>query len=60
LQNFPPDQNREITISGRAENVDRAYRMVTDLVNGDPGSAQQVIQKVLGSVGGLGGEPEWS
>lgn len=51
-QNFPPEVNREITISGKADCVDRAYRMVCDLISGDPGSAQQVIQKVLGSVSG--------
>ncbi|KAF5831863.1 hypothetical protein DUNSADRAFT_12518 [Dunaliella salina] len=69
-QNFPPDQNREITISGRADCVDRATRMVNDLVSGDPASAQQVIQKygvgttrtidcpksVVGRVIGKGGE----
>lgn len=28
-QNFPPEQNREITISGKADAVDRAYQMVS-------------------------------
>jgi far upstream element-binding protein len=52
LQNFPPDHPRVVSITGKADCVDRAVRMVTDLINGEPGSAQQVIQKVLGSVSG--------
>jgi hypothetical protein len=50
MQNFPPDANRIITITGKADAVERAVKMVQDLMTGDPGTAQQVIQKVLGTV----------
>lgn len=53
LQNFPPDANRIITITGKGDAVERAVKMVQDLMTGDPGTAQQVIQKVLGTVSGL-------
>lgn len=45
-QNFPEGHPREITISGRADAVERASKMVTELISGEPGSAQAVIQKV--------------
>ena len=49
-QNFPPEQNRVITVTGKMDAVERAVKMINDLVSGEPGSAQQVIQKVLGTV----------
>jgi far upstream element-binding protein len=45
-QDFPDGQDRVVSITGRADSVDRAVNMVQDLINGTPGSAQAVIQKV--------------
>jgi hypothetical protein len=60
LQNFPPDANRIITITGKADAVERAVKMVQDLMTGDPGTAQQVIQKVLGTVSSTCWQPQGS
>lgn len=45
-QNFPQGVPRKVKISGKPESVQKAVKMVTDLINGEPGSAQVVIQKV--------------
>lgn len=45
-QNFPQGVPRKVKITGQPEAVDRAVNMVTELINGEPGSAQKVIQKV--------------
>lgn len=44
-QNFPDGVPRKVNVSGVPDAVDRAVRMVTELINGEPGSAQAVIQK---------------
>jgi len=44
-QNFPDGVPRKVNISGRSDAVERAVKMVTELINGEPGSAQQIIQK---------------
>lgn len=45
-QNFPEGQPRRVNISGRPDSVERAVKMVTELISGEPGSAQSIIQKV--------------
>lgn len=45
-QDFPEGVDRQITVSGRQEAVDRAARMIRELIAGEPGSAQAIIQKV--------------
>ena len=45
-QNFPEGHPRKVNISGRADAVERASRMVTELIQGEPGSATAIIQKV--------------
>lgn len=44
-QDFPDGVDRQITVSGRQEAVDRAARMIRELIAGEPGSAQTIIQK---------------
>ncbi|CAD7697243.1 unnamed protein product [Ostreobium quekettii] len=44
-QNFPQGVPRKVKITGQPDAVDRAVKMVTELINGEPGSAQKVIQK---------------
>jgi far upstream element-binding protein len=46
-QNFPEGQPRRVNISGRPEAVERAVKMVSELISGEPGSAQSIIQKVF-------------
>ena len=46
-QNFPEGHPRKVNISGRADAVERASRMVTELIQGEPGSATAIIQKVM-------------
>ncbi|GMH43569.1 hypothetical protein BSKO_11491 [Bryopsis sp. KO-2023] len=67
-QNFPQGVPRKVKISGKPEATQKAKKMVTDLINGEPGSAQVVIQKyganrsldcpkaMVGRVIGKGGE----
>lgn len=45
-QDFPPDQNRQVIIQGPDMAVERAVLMVNELMHGEPGSAQAVIQRV--------------
>ena len=45
-QSFPDGVPRKVIITGRSEAVDRAAKMVTELIAGEPGSAQAIIQKV--------------
>lgn len=45
-QDFPPEVPREVVITGKAEAVERAELMVQELIHGEPGSAQTVIQRV--------------
>lgn len=45
-QNFPEGHPRKVNISGRGDAVDRASKMVTELIQGEPGSATAIIQKV--------------
>ena len=45
-QNFPEGHPRKVNISGRPEAVERASKMIDELINGEPGSAQAIIQKV--------------
>lgn len=45
-QNFPEGQNRVVNIKGRTDAVERATKMVQELIQGEPGSAQAIIQKV--------------
>ncbi len=50
-QNFPEGQPRKIVIQGRPEACRRASTMVSELINGEPGSAQAIIQRVCQEVG---------
>lgn len=45
-QNYPEGEPRKINVSGRPEAVERASKMIDELINGEPGSAQAIIQKV--------------
>lgn len=45
-QNFPEGVPRKVNVSGRPDAVDRAVKMISELINGEPGSAQAIIQKV--------------
>ena len=45
-QNYPEGQPRRVNITGRQDAVDRAAKMVQELISGEPGSAQSIIQKV--------------
>lgn len=45
-QNFPEGVDREITCKGPADAVERAVKMINELMAGEPNSAQAVIQKV--------------
>lgn len=46
-QNFPEGEMRKVNITGRQDSVERASKMVDELISGEPGSAQAIIQKVL-------------
>lgn len=45
-QNYPEGEPRRVNISGRPDAVERAVKMVSELISGEPGSAQSIIQKV--------------
>jgi far upstream element-binding protein len=45
-QNFPEGHPRSVNIKGRPDAVERASKMVSELIQGEPGSAQAIIQKV--------------
>ena len=45
-QNFPEGEMRKVNITGRLDSVERASKMVEELITGEPGSAQAIIQKV--------------
>ena len=45
-QNFPEGEMRKVNITGRQDSVERASKMVDELISGEPGSAQAIIQKV--------------
>jgi rRNA processing protein Krr1/Pno1 len=46
-ERFPAGADRDVRIIGMPQSVDRAEKMVSELMNADPGvSAQSVIQKV--------------
>jgi far upstream element-binding protein len=45
-QDFPPDQNRQVVIQGGDQSIERAVLMVNELIHGEPGSAQAVIQRI--------------
>jgi rRNA processing protein Krr1/Pno1 len=49
-QNFPEGANRKVHIQGNKEAVERGFKMVTELIEGGPGSANDVIQKVIQKV----------
>ncbi|CAL8463502.1 g3036 [Coccomyxa elongata] len=44
-QNYPEGEPRRVNISGRPDAVERAVKMVSELISGEPGSAQSIIQK---------------
>ncbi len=52
-QNFPEGHPRKIVIQGRPESCRRASTMVSELINGEPGSAQAIIQRVCQEVSAL-------
>jgi hypothetical protein len=49
-QNFPEGQPRRIIVQGRPDACQRASTMIRELINGEPGSAQAIIQRVMGEV----------
>ncbi|KAK9814912.1 hypothetical protein WJX73_001792 [Symbiochloris irregularis] len=44
-QNFPEGHPRRVIVSGRQDAVERAEKMIKELITGEPGSAQSIIQK---------------
>ncbi|KAK9861774.1 hypothetical protein WJX84_004295 [Apatococcus fuscideae] len=44
-QNYPEGQPRKVKVSGNREAVSTAVKMVTELIQGEPGSAQEIIQR---------------
>ena len=46
-QNYPEGEPRKINVSGKPDAVERAVKMISELIQGEPGSAQAIIQKVL-------------
>lgn len=46
-QNYPEGHPRKVIVSGRQDAVERAEKMIRELITGEPGSAQAIIQKVL-------------
>lgn len=46
VQDFPEGQSRQIGVQGKADQVLRAVQMINELIQGEPGSAQAIIQKV--------------
>ena len=51
-QNFPEGVPRKVVITGRPDAVERAVKMVTELIQGEPGNAQGIITKVQGLLSG--------
>ena len=45
-QDFPPEHHREVVIQGTPESIERAALMVNELIHGEPGSAQAIIQRI--------------
>jgi far upstream element-binding protein len=45
-QNYPEGEERVINIKGPLDSADRAKKMCEELIKGEPGSAQAIIQKV--------------
>jgi far upstream element-binding protein len=45
-QDFPPDHPREVIINGKSDACERAALMINELIHGEPGSAQAIIQRV--------------
>lgn len=45
-QDFPEGVPRQVSITGKPDSVQRAVSMVQELIQGEPGSAQAIIQKV--------------
>lgn len=54
-QNFPEGVDRQVHIQGNPENVARGLKMVSELIAGGPGSANDAIQKVIQKVGCMHG-----
>ena len=53
-QNYPEGAPRKIIIQGRPDACQKAAVMIRELINGEPGSAQAIIQRVCAEVrGGL-------
>ena len=50
-QNFPEGQPRKIIVQGRVDACRRASTMIKELITGEPGSAQAIIQRVCAEVG---------
>lgn len=57
-QNFPEGANRKVHIQGNKEAVERGFKMVTELIEGGPGSANDVIQKHGGGITQILGCPK--
>ena len=49
-QNYPEGVPRKILIQGKPDACKRAAMMVSELINGEPGSAQAIIQRVCQDV----------
>jgi far upstream element-binding protein len=50
-QDFPADQPRQIVVQGKPQACERALLMVSELIHGEPGSAQAIIQRVCAAHG---------
>ena len=49
-QNYPEGQPRKIIVQGRPDACKKASVMIRELINGEPGSAQAIIQRVCQEV----------
>jgi far upstream element-binding protein len=54
-QNYPEGQPRKIIVQGRPDACKKASVMIRELINGEPGSAQAIIQRVCQEVRRGGG-----
>jgi len=50
-QDFPEGEPRQVVINGKKDAVERAALMVNELIHGEPGSAQAIIQRVCQQYG---------
>lgn len=50
-QDFPEGTDRQVSITGRADGVQRAIAMIRELMSGEPGTASSIISRVAQQLG---------